>query len=110
MVSKKKPKIKLVRSKPTAGDQFKEAVLEVYDLLDFEITQLEQACLLLDRAEQAAELLDRDGLILTGPRGASAAHPLLRVERQSRIAFIQAVKALHLDIEGPLGRADGAWR
>ena len=105
MVSKKKkPTIKLVDSKPTAGDRFKEAVLEVYDLEDFEKTQLEQACLLLDRAEQAAILLERDGLILTGPRGASAAHPLIRVERQSRLAFVQAVKALHLDVEPPLGR------
>ncbi len=105
MVSKKKKAdLKLVDKKPTAGARFKAAVLDVYDLEEFEVTQLLQACHLLDRAEQASEILERDGLILTGPRGASSAHPMVRVERQARLAFIQAIKTLHLDIEPPLSR------
>ncbi len=52
-----------------------------------------------DRAQQAREAIDREGLTVATRFGESKAHPLLAVERDARAAFLQAMRALHLDYE-----------
>jgi len=104
----KKKKLRVVQpaqsSEKSAGEEFREAVLDMYNLEDFELVQLDQAVQLLDRAEQAKAVIESQGLIVTDKYGRSKEHPAVGIERQSRTAFLRAVKALNLDIEPPLGR------
>lgn len=57
-----------------------------------------------DRAEQARELVDREGLVLDGKR-----HPAVDVEKQAYGLYLRALRQLGLDIEppGPVGRPPG---
>src|SRR5262249_42847391 len=52
-----------------------------------------------DRMIQAREILDREGLVTTGDRGGSRAHPATVIERDSHARMLQSFKALRLDIE-----------
>ena len=65
---------------------------------------LEVALRALDRADQAAEILGREGLTTTtGKTGVVHAHPLIKVEREARALFISAWNALKLtwaDLDG----------
>jgi P27 family predicted phage terminase small subunit len=60
---------------------------------------LETALRCFDRAEQARKQLDQDGPTTTDSRGRPKVHPAASVERDSRSGMLQALKALHLDIE-----------
>jgi len=60
-----------------------------------------------DRAAAAKVLLDKDGPVVEDRWGQKKTHPAASVERDSRAAFLSALKALNLDIE-PL--RDGAGR
>ena len=63
-----------------------------------------------DRAASAKVLLDRDGPTVTDKWGQQKLHPAASVERDSRAAWMAALKQLNLDIEplrdGP-GRPGG---
>ena len=61
------------------------------------------------RARKARELIDRDGMAVLDKFGQAKAHPLLCVERDSRAAFLTAMKMLNIDVErpGPVGRPPG---
>jgi P27 family predicted phage terminase small subunit len=59
---------------------------------------LEQALRSLDRAEQARRLLDRQGVVVTDRWGQSKPHPAAAVERDSRAAFLAAVRQLGVQI------------
>ena len=59
-----------------------------------------------DRSREAREAIDRDGPTYMDRFGCPKGHPLLTVERDSRSQFLQALKALNLDIE-PLRDAAG---
>lgn len=51
-----------------------------------------------DRADQARQVIDAEGLTVTDRFGQVKAHPLLAVERDSRSAFARLVR--QLDLEG----------
>jgi hypothetical protein len=60
---------------------------------------LEQALRALDRAEQAAELVRRDGLVkTTASTGAVHVHPAAKIERESRQLFVK-IFADHLRLD-----------
>ena len=63
-----------------------------------------------DRAAAAKELLDADGPVVTDRWGQRKVHPAASVERDSRAAWMSALKQLNLDVEplrdGP-GRPGG---
>lgn len=65
-----------------------------------------------DRAASAKVLLDRDGPTVTDRWDQQKAHPAASVERDSRAAWMAALKQLNLDIEplrdGP-GRPGGGY-
>lgn len=71
---------------------------------------LQTAMEALDRLREAQGILAKDGPTLKDRFGQMKAHPLTTVERDSRAAMMQALKALNLDIEplkdGP-GRPGG---
>lgn len=55
---------------------------------------LEAACEALDRANEARQVVAKEGFTILGPRGSLQEHPALRTERQSRAAMVSALKAL----------------
>ena len=60
----------------------------------------------LDRADQAAEIVEREGMVtVTKTTGLSHAHPALKVERDARQQFLQAWSKLSLawDVEADGG-------
>jgi phage terminase small subunit len=61
------------------------------------LTLLETALRALDRADQAAQVLDQEGLTFsTQKTGAVHAHPLVKVEKEARSLFMSAWSALKL--------------
>jgi P27 family predicted phage terminase small subunit len=74
---------------------------------------LEAALSAFDRAEEAREILDKEGLTVEGDRGQTKAHPCCAVERDNRAAYIAGIKALRFDVAtarpGP-GRPPGSGR
>jgi P27 family predicted phage terminase small subunit len=55
------------------------------------------------RARQCRQVVDRDGLCVTGRDNQVRSHPLLSVERDARAAFLAGIKQLGLDTvrDGP---------
>ena len=58
---------------------------------------LTTACEAWDRARQAREQIDADGLLLADRFGQKKLHPAATVERDSRSQWLQAIKTLGLD-------------
>lgn len=56
------------------------------------------ACQAWDRAESARKQIDIDGLTIKDKWGQVKNHPLLPIERDSRSAFITAMKALKIEM------------
>jgi len=54
-----------------------------------------------DRCQQARELIDRDGLTTETKSGGLRAHPAVRIEIDSRLAFARLVRELDLDLDAP---------
>jgi phage terminase small subunit len=59
------------------------------------------ACQAWDRAEQAREILAREGLTFMDRFDCPHARPEVAVERDSRLAFARLVRELDLDISAP---------
>ena len=51
-----------------------------------------------DRSQMARKTIRRDGMTFIDKAGQVKSHPLLPIERDSRAAFLTALKALNLDI------------
>jgi len=65
------------------------------------VALLQTALECLDRAEQARLILEREGLtVVTESTGMTRAHPLIRVEKDSRQLFIRAWNILGLNWDG----------
>jgi len=66
-----------------------------------------------DRAKKAREAIDTQGMTIADKFGQLKPHPLLATERDSRAAFLAAMKALNFDVEplrdGP-GRPGGTMK
>ena len=52
-----------------------------------------------DRAAEARQAIDTDGMTIIDRFGIKKPHPLLACERDARAQFLQAIKQLNLDIE-----------
>ena len=75
-------------------------------LADYELERRHEAILLtaleaLDRMRQAQAQLTADGLTTTDRYGGVKAHPAVVIERDSRAAFLRAMRELGLDLEAP---------
>jgi phage terminase small subunit len=84
--------------------KFWAAVTKEYELEVEAMLTLRAACENWDRAQQARELVTREGLVLNAHR-----HPAIDIEKQCYGLFLRAVRALALDIvaPGPMGRPPG---
>mgnify|MGYP001815459605 FL=1 len=75
-------------------------------LADYELERRHEAILLtalaaLDRMRQAQAQLAEDGLTTVDRYGSVKAHPCVVIERDSRAAFLRAMRELGLDLEAP---------
>lgn len=78
---------------------FYRKIVTGWDLGDDGLQILLIAAESLDRLRDAQTLIRRDGLTLKGTRGLKP-HPAVGVERESRAAFLQALRQLNLDGAG----------
>jgi hypothetical protein len=83
---------------------FWNLIMQEYDLEPDARFLLRAACENWDRAQQAREMIARDGLVMDGKR-----HPAVDVEKQAYGLFLRAVRQLGLDVvaAGPTGRPPG---
>ena len=72
------------------------AVLADYVLSASTVELLRQACLSLDRADEAAELVARDGEVVLDRYGSPKAHPAVDVASRSRALFARLVAQLKI--------------
>src|SRR5688500_15360653 len=76
-------------------------VVAEYDLEQHHLRLLQLAAEAWDRAEQAREILAREGLTYRDRSTAPPARPDIAIERDSRIAFARLLRDLALDVESP---------
>lgn len=76
-----------------------DSIHGLYQLEDHDRAVLVKALEAWDRGEQARQRIDADGLTIESRFGEAKPHPLLTVERDSRSAFLAAMKQLGLDYE-----------
>jgi hypothetical protein len=84
--------------------KFWAEVVGEYELEAEALLTLRAACENWDRAQQARELVNQDGLVLNGKR-----HPAVDIEKQAYGLFLRSIRQLGLDIvaPGPIGRPPG---
>lgn len=87
-------------------------VVAGWELDEGALLVLRQALEAFDRLNQARELIDHEGIVVTDPSGRRRAHPALAVEKEARLALLRAWRQLGLDVEppGPIGRPAGGTR
>jgi len=75
-------------------------------LADYELERRHEAVLLtaleaLDRMRQAQAMIVDDGLTTVDRYGGAKVHPAVGIEKDSRVAFLRAMRELGLDLEAP---------
>ena len=90
---------KLPRHLSGESRDFYRRIIAGWELGDDGLAILLVAAESLDRLRQAQALLRRDGITIRGTRGLKP-HPAVGVERESRAAFLQALRQLNLDGAG----------
>lgn len=82
-------------------------IVDEYDLPPHSLRILETACDAFDRMVQARETLAKEGPTFTNRFGEPRTHPSVAIERDSRVAFIRAIRELCLDVADDAPRAPG---
>lgn len=73
------------------------ATVEEFELQPHHLRTLSEAAFAWDRCQQARALVDQQGLVVQDPSGQLRAHPAVTIERDSRIAYLRAMRELDLD-------------
>jgi len=71
-----------------------KAVVDEFELSPAELELLRSALICLDRADEAAEVLDREGLIASDRYGSPKPHPAADIEARNRVIFGRFVAQL----------------
>lgn len=79
------------------------SVLDAYELEPHHLLLLAKAAEAWDRAEQARQFLDANGLTYQDRFSQPKVRPEVAIERDCRIGFARLVRELCLDIEAPDG-------
>jgi P27 family predicted phage terminase small subunit len=77
-----------------------------WDFDDHALNILAAACEAFDRMREAQRIIAAEGICITDRFGQKKQHPATLVERDSRAAYLRALKDLHLDVE-PLNDGPG---
>jgi len=101
---------------PPVADLSEDSKLLWYDIIPRRavsperLVLLEVALFALDRSEQCRNIIKEEGLVATTEAtGAVHAHPLLKVERESRGQFLVAWSHLGLDFDPILDKPQPAY-
>jgi len=78
------------------GARFWRETVQEWGIEDHLLPTLASAAACLDRIATARNRIKRDGLLMTGSRGALVAHPAVQVERQQATTHAALVKSLDL--------------
>lgn len=76
------------------------SVVEQWELEPHHIMVLTAAAEAWDRLQQARTIIGKEGIAMK-TRDGSKAHPAVQVERDSRLAFLRALRELDLDVQPP---------
>ena len=79
-------------------------VVSEYDLDSHHLRLLRLACEAWDRAQEAREVLAREGITFKDRFGRPAKHPAVSIEEQARIGFARLVRELGFDVASPDAR------
>jgi P27 family predicted phage terminase small subunit len=117
----KKPELTIVSSAATCtppprtlgkhGLDLWQKIMGEYNICDAGgIEILCQICVALDRAEQAAEQINREGAVISSRTGLRE-HPAMKIELASRAFICRNIQRLGLNVEPikPIGRPPGTW-
>jgi len=85
----------------TGGKALWRAVVDDYDVLDWQLSLLEAACDALDRMVEARRVVAEDGIIVRDRYDKPKAHPAVAIERDSRLALARLLRELALEVVGP---------
>lgn len=77
------------------------AVVDAYELEPWQYRTLAVAAEAHDRMVQARDLVTAEGITVADRFGQHRAHPALAVERDSRTAYLRAVRELNLELDDP---------
>lgn len=106
----KKPRLQLINSPkanraspPTtlgkSGAKLWSSIQDEYRIDDAGgLALLHQVCLSIDRADECADAIDRDGAMIRTQNGGLKEHPLLKLELASRAFAVKSLLRLGLDI------------
>jgi phage terminase small subunit len=73
-----------------------------FAMADHQLRTLTAACESWDRKESAREVIAAEGLTFTTKYGEVRPHPAVAIERDSRLAYLRAVRELALaDVDEP---------
>lgn len=72
-------------------------VVADYELEPHHLRLLTLAAESFDRATEAREMIDRDGMVIPTATGGLKSHPAVAIERDCRLAFARLVRELDLD-------------
>jgi hypothetical protein len=98
--------------KPPAGTKaggmaLWSAVLADYELEEHELVLLREVVRTVDLLDDLAELVAKDGAVLTGSDGSPRVHPAVVESRQGRIALARLQAALRLPAGEESDQAEG---
>lgn len=81
-----------------AGLELWHRITDEFDLAPHALSVLEGGCRMADRAAQAREVINREGLITLDNRKNQKEHPCVSIERASLAALQRALKTLGVDL------------
>jgi len=82
-----------------AGRRFFESIVDAFELEPHHRELLRQACVCLDRIDEAQRIIGRDGLLIQDRYGTAKESPAVAIELQNKRLFRALVRELGLDIE-----------
>lgn len=110
------PPLRAVKIPPAPAGLSAEArklwsdVLAEFELPAHAAKVLHVACQTLDRLREAQKVIASDGIVIEGRQGPRP-HPAIAIERDSRTAYLRAMREIGLDIAEPAAiRPPTRWR
>jgi len=98
---RKSPAIEAPAHLAEATRQWWSQIVDSYTFEDFELRLLTAASEAWDRKESARSVIEKDGLTYKDRFGQPATRPEVSIERDSRLAFLRAMRELNLKAEPP---------
>jgi P27 family predicted phage terminase small subunit len=95
------PRVKAPRHLKPATRRWFESVVAEWRLEPHHIRLLQLAAEAWDRAQEAREVISKEGLTTRTRDGGSKLHPACRVEEAARIGFARLIRELDLDLDPP---------